>query len=232
MYKSNLFPAEGVGALTGPPAQPGTTGAYGAHGFTSRRGERGVPFSPGRYEFDLDPAAEAQLGAEYASGMGLVDAERGALQDYIASLEGAEQRGRAGIMSGLGRGVSGAFGGAGGRVSAAAMRQAGLEGGQALSQFETQTIPEIELARAEGFAKLKTVEDKERERKAIAKQAFMDSVQGIKNKYSNFFETDTRLVAGEILAMANAEPDPELRAFMISEAERIRSTPSNLFTIA
>ena len=229
-YESNLFPAEGVGALTGSPAQPGTTGAYGAHGFTSRR--QGTGTGPGRYEFDLDPAVEAQLGAEYASGMGLVDAERGALQDYITSLEGAEQRGRAGIMSGLGRGVSGAFGGAGGRVSAAAMRQAGLEGGQALSQFETETIPEIQLARAEGMRGMRELEQAEREKKQLRRQEFMDSVQGIKNKYSNFFETDTRLVAGEILAMASAEADPELRAFMIAEAGRIRSTPSNLFTIA
>mgnify|MGYP003130874890 FL=1 len=228
---TNPFPAEGLGALDAP--TPAGAGAYGAPAFTSEsRGYPGQTVATGRrYSFTIDPERERQLEGMYAGQMSQLGSERSAMFDYLSSLEGAEQRGRSLIQSGLGRGVAAAAG-QGGRADARMLRQAGLEGGLAGAQFETEVIPGLQLARAEGSRRLLDIEREEAERKTRRMAEVSDLIESLKGKHSGFFETDTRAVSGELLAMAAVETDPEIRNHMIEQAERIRATPMNLFTVA
>ena len=228
---ANPFPPEGLGALDAP--TPSGGGAYGAPGFTSEsRGYPGQTVATGRrYSFTIDPEREQQLQDMYAGQMAHLGAERSAMFDYLSSLEGAEQRGRSLVQAGLGRGVSAATG-QGGRVDARMLRQAGLEGGLAGAQFETEVIPGIHLARAQGRERLLGIEREEQERTGQKIQDAADWIESLKKKHSNFFETDTRSVAAEMLARAGTEANPAVRNYLIEQAERTRSTPMNITTVA
>jgi len=117
-----------------------------------------------------------------------------------------------------------------GGPSASQLRQAGLEGGLATAQFEAETLPAIAQARyeAQGLLAEKT--------QAIdaARAARMQEIQGkineLKKNYTGLLTTDTGAVARDLSALALTETDPVIRAHILAEAGRIRSTPMNLFT--
>jgi len=204
-------------------------------GYTSagvyRQALGGPQVGPRDYQYSLDPGQEAELQTIYGDIAGAQQAELGGIRDFIGSLEGAEQRGRRGIQAGLGQGIAAKWGGAGmGGPSASQLRQAGLEGGLATAQFEAETLPAIAQARyeAQGLLAEKT--------QAIdaARAARMQEIQGkineLKKNYTGLLTTDTGAVARDLSALALTETDPVIRAHILAEAGRIRSTPMNLFT--
>lgn len=214
---------------------PQTTGERG--GYTSpgvyRMAGRPELIGPRDYQYALDPTIEANLQTIYGDIAGAQQAELGGIRDFIGSLEGAEQRGRRGIQAGLGRGMAAQWGGAGmgGRTSASQLRQAGLEGGLATAQFEAETVPALLQAQYESQGLLAEKTQAIDAARSARIQEIQDMVTSLKDKHSNFFETDTNRVAEDLMAQAQFEADPHVRQWMIAEAGRIRSTPMNMFTV-
>lgn len=219
------WPHEGVGGYVKP-------GIYMQAG--TAEGDP-LKFAGGRkYQYSLDPSIEGDLQTIYGDIAGAQQAELGGIRDFIGSLEGAEQRGRRGIQAGLGRGMAAQWGGAGmgGRTSASQLRQAGLEGGLATAQFEAETLPAIAQSRYEAQALLAEKTMAIDAARTARMQEIQDMIHSLKDKHSNWFETDTRRVAEDLMAQAQYETDPTIRQYMISEAGRIRTTPANMFTVA
>lgn len=214
---------------------PQTTGARGGYSSPGVYRMAGRPelVGPRDYQYSLDPTIEADLQTIYGDIAGAQQAELGGIRDFIGSLEGAEQRGRRGIQAGLGQGIAAKWGGAGmGGPSASQLRQAGIEGGLATAQYETEAIPAILQARYESQGLLAQKTQEIDAARGARIQEVQDMITSLKDKHSNFFETDTNRVAEDLMAQAKFEADPHVRQWMIAEAGRIRSTPMNMFTVA
>jgi len=213
------------------PQTTGERGGYSSPGVYRMAG-RPELVGPRDYQYSLDPAIEADLQTIYGDIAGAQQAELGGIRDFIGSLEGAEQRGLRSIDAGIGQGIAAARSAPGGRLSPTQLRAAGLEGGLAKAAYQSETIPAILQARYESQGLLaKKTQEIDAARSARI-QEVQDMVTSLKDKHSNFFETDTNRVAEDLMAQAQFEADPHVRQWMIAEAGRIRSTPMNMFTVA
>jgi len=213
------------------PQTTGERGGYSSPGVYRMAG-RPELVGPRDYQYSLDPAIEADLQTIYGDIAGAQQAELGGIRDFIGSLEGAEQRGLRSIDAGIGQGIAAARSAPGGRLSPTQLRAAGLEGGLAKAAYQSETIPAILQARYESQGLLaKKTQEIDAARSARI-QEVQDMVTSLKDKHSNFFETDTNRVAEDLMAQARFEVDPHVRQWMIAEAGRIRSTPMNMFTVA
>ena len=149
------------------------------------------------------------------------------------------------MAGGMGQAGAMPIGGGG----AALLRQQGLESGQRRAEFGAQqslaeaqlkseqamTIEEAMLqsllGQAEAHQRISTMQREEGERRTARMQEIQNTIAGLKDKYSNIFETDTRAVARDLAALAATESDPQVREYILAEATRIRNTPMNMFTI-
>jgi hypothetical protein len=183
-----------------------------------------------RYQYSLDPATEASLQSTYADIAGAEQAELGGIQAFIDSLETAERGGRRGIQSALGEGIGATWGGAGGRIPASAVMDAAQRGGESMAAFEAQVAPAILQSRYEAQELLGRKRREVDDRRSARIQELQNWIQGEKGRVSNWLTTDTSTLGNRVAAMAQFEPDPYVREWMLNEAGRIRSTPMNMFT--
>ena len=199
-------------------------------------------------------------GAERGALSGYVDRAKG-LEGVLGPLfrqneEAFAQSGRVGqraVTREAARAMAGGMGQAGampiGGGGAALLRQQGLESGQRRAEFGAQqSLAEAQLksqqamtmeeammqsflGQAEAQQHISTMQREEGERRTARMQEIQNTIAGLKDKYSNPFETDTRAVARDLSALAATESDPQVREYILAEALRIRSTPMNMFTI-
>ena len=197
---------------------------------------------------DIAGAQSAEIGA-----LGRYMDRTGQLEDVLgrnaAALARSGRLGQRAITQEAARGMAGAMGQAGampiGGGGAAMLRQQGLESGQRRAQFGAQqSLMEAQqaltgeeamlqslLGQAQAQERIGAIRREEAERRKLGMQEIQDAISGLKEKYSDFFSTNTASVARDLSAMAAAEPDPVLREYILSESNRIRSTPMNMFTI-
>jgi len=199
----------------------------------TKRGS-GTPALGKSYAFTASPELEAELGESWQGVLSAEEEQERALMDAVGSLAGAEQRGRMAIQGEIGRGMAGAMGQAGGMPvgggSAAALRQQGLEGGMAEARFEAETVPGLNIARAEAAQNLADLKKSQGEGQAAKRVEAMNQINMIKARHEGFFTDDTSAMTRDIIALAESTVDPATRDFYYQEASRIRSTSSNLFT--
>tara|TARA_R100000458_G_scaffold15893_1_gene13565 strand:+ start:2692 stop:3417 length:726 start_codon:yes stop_codon:yes gene_type:complete len=197
---------------------------------------------------DIAGAQSAEIGA-----LGQYVERTGQLEDVLgrnaAALARAGRLGRRAITQEAARGMAGAMGQAGampiGGGGAAMLRQQGLESGQRRAEFGAQqSLMEAQqaltgeeamlqalLGQAQAQERIGAIRREEADRRKQGMQEIQDAISGLKEKYSNIFETDTVSVSRDLAAMATSEPDPFLREYIMNEAARIRNTPMNMFTI-
>ena len=194
-----------------------------------------TPVTGKTFNYTASPELEAELAAQWAPIMEAETAQADALRDYAGSREGAVGRGRAALRGEAARGMAAGMGqaggmGLGGAGMAASLAQRGRDAGLALAEFEAETAPQIELARAEAAQNLAELGASRAERSAAKRVEAMNQIKRISDMHESFFTTDTSAIARDVIALAETTADPETRAYYYQQAARIRSTPANLFT--
>jgi hypothetical protein len=193
------------------------------------------PIGLGEYgQFYSTPELEAYHAATWDP---MRAAERGAITGYGDTAQAyldAPGKATMAMRSRIAQGMAAASGGAGaapaGGGQAAMLRQAGRDYGADEATFMSETLPGLQLGAAEAYEKSAQLQSDISNREAQKKIEYENQIAALVDQHSNWFSDDTEAMGEGIVRMAQAEPDPAVREYLMNRASQIWSQSSDLFT--